>query len=259
MIDLHSHLLPAVDDGSESVEQSWEVCGRMASRGVTDICLTPHLAVAELGERLSSRLAAHDKAFSSLSAHARAAPHLHRGVELMLNERLSDEALVNRRISLAGSRYILVEFPRTLSALAMRGLLNEITGRGFVPVVAHPERYAEASTAEVFAWRDLGAAIQVDATTIIENKSARGVRARELLQAGLADILAADNHGDDRMLPTAYAYLDQVGAPDAAELLLRHNPLAILEDRALEPVPPIQFRRSWATAVRRLFSQVTPF
>ena len=256
MIDLHCHLLPAVDDGSESVEQSLVVLQEMANRGVTDICLTPHLSAADLYEdRLSLRLTALGDAFDSLHSVAGESPRLHRGVELMLNEALRKDASIDHRLSLAGSRYLLIEFPRTLSAPAMRGLINQITARGFIPVVAHPERYSEGSVKEVFAWRDLGAAIQVDATTIAENRSARGARARALIEAGLADILAADNHGDGRMLPTASTFLNSAGAAMQAELLLTLNPLAILEDRAVDPVPSTKLNLGWTSSLRQLLPQ----
>ena len=77
MIDLHSHLLPAVDDGSRSVEQSIKVLERMAREGITAVCLTPHLRAtrAEAGPP-----AAHDQAFDALRTQAPPMPQLHRGV-----------------------------------------------------------------------------------------------------------------------------------------------------------------------------------
>src|SRR6266550_1890584 len=93
MIDLHSHLLPAVDDGSQSVEASHAVLLRMRSEGITDVCLTPHIAVAELHpERLRAKLGKHESAFASLKENAPLVPALHRGAELMLDQSPSSVA-----------------------------------------------------------------------------------------------------------------------------------------------------------------------
>jgi hypothetical protein len=83
--------------------------------------------------------------------------------------------------------------------------------------------------------------MQVDATTLLL-KRGRGQRARELLAAGLADIIAADNHGDERLLGTAYRYLCEQGGEHQADLLARQNPAAILADAELQPVPPLAIR-----------------
>jgi protein-tyrosine phosphatase len=67
VIDLHSHLLPGVDDGSRSVEQSVGVLRRMAGLGITDVCLTPHLKATETAHAPPAR---HDAAFAALGAKA---------------------------------------------------------------------------------------------------------------------------------------------------------------------------------------------
>jgi tyrosine-protein phosphatase YwqE len=106
----------------------------------------------------------------------------------------------------------------------------------------------------VHHWKSLGAVMQVDATTILTSRG-RGRRARELLAAGLADIIAADNHGDDRTLGTAYRFLCEAGGSSAADILSRRNPLAILEDGELEPVPPLPFKKGLMETLRNLFDE----
>ncbi len=85
MIDLHSHLLPAVDDGSRSVAQSVRVLEQLAAQGITAVCLTPHLRSAELA---AGPPPAHDKAWDALRAAAPAVPRLFRGAEVMLDRPL---------------------------------------------------------------------------------------------------------------------------------------------------------------------------
>jgi tyrosine-protein phosphatase YwqE len=147
----------------------------------------------------------------------------------------------------------LIEFPRDLSALAIRALVGEIASTGFVPLIAHPERYAVATPDEVFMWRERGAVTQVDATTLAMEKGRRAERARAIVEAGLADVLAADNHGDSRSLAAASRYLDEMGASEQADYLLRQNPYAVLSNQVLEPVPTIRLTRSRWARVSRFF------
>ena len=82
-----------------------------------------------------------------------------------------------------------------------------------------------------------------------------GDRARRLVTEGLADILAADNHGDGRLLETGHAMLREHGGTEQAELLTVRNPAAILADGLVEDVPPIALRVSVLERLRRLWHQ----
>jgi tyrosine-protein phosphatase YwqE len=93
--------------------------------------------------------------------------------------------------------------------------------------------------------------MQVDATTLLSTQS-RGQRARALVSAGLADILAADNHGDDRSIATGRKFLEAQEGDEQAELLTVLNPRAILNDQPLRSVPPLEIRRSWMQKIRQL-------
>jgi protein-tyrosine phosphatase len=122
---------------------------------------------------------------------------------------------------------------------------------GLLPLLAHPERYTCCSPEAVARWREIGASMQVDATTLLTPQS-RGQRARALVAAGLADILAADNHGDERSIGTGRQFLEVQDGAEQADLLTRVNPRAILDDAPLTPVPPVELRRSWVQKIRQL-------
>jgi protein-tyrosine phosphatase len=248
VIDLHSHLLPGVDDGSRTVEQSVAVLRRMAEQGLTDVCLTPHLRANETVDAPPAR---HDEAFAALTAQAPPVPRLHRGAEVMLDRPLPREAERMRRITLGGTRYILVEFPRLVAVDAVTNALTRVRDAGLVPILAHPERYSACTVEAVAFWRSLGTRMQVDATTL-QSPQARGQRARQLVAAGLADILAGDNHGDDRSVAAGADFLNALDGAAQAELLTVRNPGAILRDEALTDVPPLAIRRTFSQRLRRL-------
>jgi protein-tyrosine phosphatase len=248
VIDLHSHLLPAVDDGSRSVDQSVKVLRELDHLGLTDICLTPHLRAGEAGQGPPEQ---HERAYQALAAAAPPKPRLHRGAEIMLDRPLAGPPATIRRVTLGGTRYILVEFPRLVTLDTVTIALGRVAEMDLVPVLAHPERYSCCTPEAVARWRERGAKMQVDATTLLSPQT-RGQRARALLRQGLADILAGDNHGDQRSIAAGADFLRAQQGEEHSELLTIHNPGAILQDAELLPVPPIQIRSSWMQRIREM-------
>lgn len=252
MIDLHCHLLPGVDDGSRSVDQSVGVLETMAADGVTAVCLTPHLTARRAVDGVPAN---HDEAYRLLVASAPPRVRLVRGVELMMDRPLAREAAENRALTLGGTRYLLIEFTRMTTAQAVGGAIAHLRGYGLVPVVAHPERYVTATVAVGTWWREQGAVLQLDAMTLIQ-PTRRGERARALLAAGQADLLAADNHGDQlRTLAMPHRWLSEAGGEGVivADLLTTVNPARILDDAPLDPVPACRLRTSLLAKLRVWF------
>lgn len=253
MIDIHSHLIPDFDDGSRSVEQSVGVLGMFESQGVEHLVLTPHIRASELAVDADEAVERRDAAFGPLDRLGITTPRLHLGFEIMLDQPMAAHAIGDRRLSLAGSRYYLVEFPYTVVARFARTVLAELAAAGGVPIVAHPERYDACSPRAVAAWRDAGARIQLDATTLTR-ATRRGHRARALLAAGLADVIAGDNHGNRRSVNTGVEYLEKYGAGGQAELLAVANPRAVIEDQDMVSVPAVPFEEGLVDRWKRFLT-----
>jgi protein-tyrosine phosphatase len=218
----------------------------MARQGITDVCLTPHLPA---GRAESGPPPAHQRAYEALRTEAPATPRLHRGAEVMLDRPVTRPVALARNVTLAGSRYMLVEFPRLVAYDTVINALHQVASLGLIPVLAHPERYSCCSVEAVRQWRSVGAKMQVDATTLLTSQ-ARGQRARQLVGEGLADVLAGDNHGDERTVATGARFLEAQSGAEQVELLLVRNPSAILADTALSPVPPLHIRQSWMRRIK---------
>lgn len=251
MIDLHSHILPGVDDGSKTVEQSVGVLRRFAEHGIAGVCLTPHL-LASTAARGVPEL--QDRQFAALLPVAPPEVTLYRGAEVMLDRPLDARVAAARQVTINGSRYILVEFSRLVAAQTVEHALALVVAIGLVPLVAHPERYRCCHPDAVRRWKALGALMQVDGPTLLSPRP-RGVRARQLVEHGFADIAAADNHGDTRTLLGAWEEIVRQDGTVQAELLLKQNPRAILEDRSVEPVPALTWRVSLADRLRGFFGR----
>jgi protein-tyrosine phosphatase len=248
VIDLHSHLLPGVDDGSKTVAQSVAVLSRLSAQGVSGICLTPHLLASQATAGVPPR---HQQAWEALAPLIPDGIQVYRGAEIMLDRPLEAAVARERRVTLNGTRYILVEFPRLVAAQTVDQALALVVAIGLVPLLAHPERYKCCDIESARRWKSLGSLLQVDGPTLLSPRP-RGARARELVQHGLADIAAGDNHGDDRSLRATWDELMGHEGSTQAKALLSRNPQAILEDRPVEAVPPLAWRFSFLERLRSM-------
>lgn len=246
MIDIHSHLLPGVDDGSRSIERSVTVLEAFANAGVETVICTPHLQASKAARVPHERYAA---ILEGLRAAAPITPRLLSGWEIMLDVPRVD--LTDPRLGLGGSPAILVEFyARSLPPNTTRELAR-LRESGLVPVVAHPERYRECGPRLVAEWRSVGAVVQMDVPAIASSKRLQEAT-EALLSEGLVDIFASDTHGDTRSLAAGRDWLASVATPDVADLLTRENARRLLNSEPLLPVPPIRVRHGLLERLRAL-------
>ncbi len=247
MIDIHSHLLPGVDDGSPSFEVSVPVLERFATQGVTVLVCTPHLNASQAQ---GAPYARHLDLLAQLRAVAPAALELQLGWEIMLDTPGVD--LTARELCLGTSRALLVEFTRGGLPRGATNELRRIARSGRTPILAHPERYFGCTLDAVREWRSIGVVIQTDASVLM-GRGAPSDLAREMLAHGYIDILASDNHGDHRSLGAAQEWLRAHRADEQLELLLRINAGRVLGDEDPVPVPPL--RRGLLGQLSRLFGR----
>jgi protein-tyrosine phosphatase len=247
MIDFHSHLMPGVDDGAADIDEARSGLAVMREQGITTIITTPHIqaSLTDKPRELERYLGELDAAFEALATLAATEfPDLRveRGVELMLDT--PQPAMGDLRLHLAGTSFVLMEFPYMTippnSAMAVR----QLRGRGVVPIVAHPERYANMSSNIdlIESWRDAGAYIQVNAGSFVGQY---GATARRLVWAiverGLADYICSDYHSRGRCSVRACsaALLERGGAAQLRAMTVT-NPQRLLRSDAPLPVEPLE-------------------
>jgi protein-tyrosine phosphatase len=233
MIDIHTHLLPGVDDGSPSIEASVPVLERFRKDGVTVLVCTPHLKATDAARAPIDR---HRKILADLVRHAPPVPKLVLGWEIMLDAPGAD--LSAPHLHLGDSGAALVEFPRMHVPPGSTQEIYRIRMSGVVPVIAHPERYHFCTADVVREWRGVGAVIQMDSVMVFGNAPTSRL-ARKLLEEGLIDIIASDTHGDSRSVRMARDWLEEIDAHEQAELLCTVNARRLLNREAVLPVMPI--------------------
>jgi protein-tyrosine phosphatase len=262
VIDFHNHLIPGVDDGARDLDEALRAVAAFRQQGVETLVCTPHLRASDLvaAQAEDGHLARCETAWESLRAAAVdrfPGTVVHRGVELMLDTIRCD--LSDPRVRLAGTRFVLVEFPFGVIPPNVGNVLMRLARAGWVPVVAHPERYGNARTdvADAAEWKRSGAYLQVNAGSLLGRYGdGPAALAWRLVGCGMADFIASDYHGRGPLhLAAAVAALERHGGGEQARLLTVSNPGRMLQGDAPLPVPPLLRARSLTDRLRGFFGR----
>jgi protein-tyrosine phosphatase len=262
VIDLHTHILPGIDDGSQSMEESLEMCRLAVADGITTMVATPHYnqtGSISNSKVLYSAISRLQEALQSESLELTILP----GCELPVFPELNAHVSVpNSCLTINNSTYFLLEFrPFAVPANIEQFLVN-ILDSGLTPIIAHPERcdWFSHNTALLTRLVNQGVMLQLTAGSIT---GGFGVPARDfslrLIRQGLAHIIASDAHDrSDRppLLSEAVSLVTDLIGSDKATAMVTTTPAAIISNQPLkfstveihQHPPPIK-SRSW---LRRL-------
>jgi protein-tyrosine phosphatase len=256
VIDLHAHVLPGLDDGARTIDESADILALAASEGVTAVAATPHVR-----HDFPTRPEQMEHGVASLRHELDArgiALTLLPGGELDYEEVAGRTTEELRRFALAGNdRYLLVEFPYVGWPLQLPAEVERLLVAGIVPVLAHPERNsAVAEQPRVLApMVEAGALVQLTASSVTGGFG-RGVRrvAHELLESGLAQLIATDLHAPALGRAGLAAAAAAVSDESLSRWLVQDVPAAIVNDTPVpdRPVPPARRRRRPLRRHRRI-------
>jgi protein-tyrosine phosphatase len=261
LIDLHTHVLPNVDDGAQSLDEALDLCHTAASDGTATLVVTPHSGAREgvpVGERLGlAQIREHAAALQRVLDKRGIPVTLVAGMEVFVEPDLADRP-PGALVTLGGSRYLLLEFAADLLPPGAADLAFRLQVAGYTPVIAHPERNA-GIVREPEALYELvtrGCLAQVTAMSLT---GAFGGVVRDtaelLLTSGLVHVIASDAHWyPDR--PTGLSAAVERAAAlvgrARAQAMVTAIPQAILDNRSLtgiegaegvEPMLPKRKRR----------------
>ena len=232
MTDLHTHILPGMDDGPKSLPDAIALLERAAIQGVDCIALTSHFHCEN--ESVEAFLARREIAFSALREACPRELSLKRGCEVYFSPRLLTENA--EVLCLEGTKVLLLELPVLQKPAFLREVLTALVQKGITPLIAHVERYQYVAQDPVILadWVELGALIQVNAQSVLD-----GGLARKLIKWGLCHIVASDAHSIRHRPVNLRAALDTVtkalGVEKTGEL--ERNAANLFSGRTVVPGP----------------------
>jgi protein-tyrosine phosphatase len=237
MIDIHTHILPAVDDGSPDLESSLFYLEQISKEGVTDVFMTPHLIpgeydndphfVAQQCELLREKV--REKGIEI---------NIHCGLEVYLTGSI-EKIIANDNCRLAGSKYVLVETAMNGFPLNFDETLYKIVTKGFKPILAHPERYIDiiknTRKAEDLIYRNIY--LQINAGSLMGHYGKSVTKtAWELFHNGFVHFIASDFHcqSSEYFLTQAYDVLSEQYGEDVIQQFTHINPMKIIKNEEID-------------------------
>jgi protein-tyrosine phosphatase len=247
MIDIHSHILPGLDDGSQSLEQSVAMLEVAAAAGTTDIVATPH---ANLEFTFDPGVI--DEKIAELRAASPAGPRIHRGCDFhLIPENIEDALAHPEKYSINGKGYLLIEFSDLLIPKTTSEIFERMLRAGLVPIVTHPERneLLQRRMDEMAGWVASGCLMQVTGHSLLGRfgKAPRAA-ARELMRRGMVHFVASDAHDTQFRSPAldeARRYVAAAYGEPAAAVLFEQNPGAALIGAPWTSLPPVTPKSKW--------------
>ena len=257
MIDIHCHILPNVDDGSESLEESIAMAKIAESEGITKIVNTSHCHFDfkyKKGNELKLELEKFNQALKEENIN----------IEVLLgNELYYTSDLIERFdeldfFSMNNSKYILMEFSPINFPKNIEDVIYEIKIRGYIPIIAHAERYKQVQE-DVNIVLDCikeGALIQVNASSILcKNGEKAEDTSKKLLDNNMVHFVATDAHSSNRRRPLikdSYNYILKNYGKEVSEKLFIENPTAVIENRDISILNPTKYEEK-RSFLKRLF------
>lgn len=239
MIDIHSHIIPNVDDGSKSVEETFNILEEAENVGFTDIIATSHY-LPNYYETNSQELVFWKEKLQEVLNKCKRTIRLHSGMEIYVSDQMKDLIRENKLLRLANSRYILIELPMTSEVKYLEHIIYSLKSFNLTPVIAHPERYkhVQKNIDIIEEYIEMGCLIQCNYGSILElyGKEAKNTL-KILLKRNLVHFLGSDCHNQDtiyKVIPNAIKKIKRIIGEKNFYIISTKNPKKILENEDLD-------------------------
>ena len=234
MIDLHSHIIPYVDDGSRRLEDSINLVKEAIELGITDIVFTPHYEITP--NRVIPNVNINE-AFDNFKNELQKEElniNVYLGNEVTLESGIVYQIKKKGCLTLNDSKYILLELDFFAEEEEIGEILYELGLAGYRVIIAHVERYLYADYEYVEMLANEGALIQVNALSLVSKHSYVKKFMARLLKNGLVHFVSSDIHvGRENKMSEAYQYVSKKFSKELANKLFIENPRKVLLNQDL--------------------------
>ncbi|MCP4254568.1 MAG: capsular biosynthesis protein [Candidatus Scalindua sp.] len=234
MIDIHTHILPSIDDGPETIEESIELCKVAANDGIKKIVATPH-SNNGVYEPTSAEIMNAVDALNTQLVVQQIDIDIFPGAEIHISEGLVESVKNGDVLTINnGGKFILLEFPFAFIPPGTDKFVFNLKVNGIIPIIAHAERISafQRKPELVDQLVNIGARVQINANCLTKRGN-RGERkcAEWLLKKRLVHFIASDTHslrGRPPILSEAVRSASRIVGEEVAKTLVCHNPEQIL-------------------------------
>ena len=199
MIDIHSHIIPNVDDGARSVEETFNILKEAQEAGFTDVILTSHFLLNYYETNAQELIFWKEKLQEVLKKQGTKI-NLHSGMEIYITNQM-EELLENKKIlTLANSGYMLIELPLATNVKYFDYVVYYLEAKGIKPIIAHPERYkcVQKDPDIVEEYIEKGCLIQCNYGSIVNLYGREAEKTiKTLLKKNKVHILGSDVHREN--------------------------------------------------------------
>lgn len=246
MVDIHSHILPSLDDGARTLEEALAMARIAAEDGVTHMVATPHV-----GNGLSHDPEPEEVVRRVAELQEQVGPGLQilPGNEVRVTGDIVDKLTANKLTRLNQQSYLLIEFPTMYVPIGADLMFERLQEAGVTPILAHPERNIriQGRPATLVPFIRSGIRIQVTAMSVTGRFGSEALRCvRRLLKHDCVHFIATDSHRPKNRPPglsEARKAAARIVGAEAAGRLVEDNPRAVIEGRPFEVPPPKVFKR----------------
>ena len=237
MIDIHCHILPEFDDGASGPEEAIAMAHMAAVSGVTAIVATPHFPGKPSSmEQFPPLMERYE--WLCRAVHAQRIPlNIYPGAEILCLPETPELAARKILPTIGQTPYLLTEFYFDESFREMTQLLRAIAHHGYIPVIAHPERYRviQEDPGLLQQWHRSGYVLQLNKGSILGSFGPDPAgTAAAALEMGLAHLVASDAHSAQRRTPhmgPLWLWMEENCDPEYAQLLLERNPARVVSGK----------------------------
>ena len=249
MIDIHCHIVPNIDDGAKNINDALEMAKIAYSEGIRKIINTSHYHPSfdyKKGKELSHSI----NNFNYILKQNNIDIEVCIGNELYYSEDIIQIIEEREFYTLNNSRYLLIEFPPMNFPKNILDILYEIKIRGYIPILAHVERYRyiHENINLIYDCINEGALIQVNSSSIMgKNGSEIKKVSNLLLDNNMIHFIATDAHSSTRRRPIikeTYDYVVKKYGDKKAETLFIQNPSKVIENEEIYIESPIRYEKS---------------
>ena len=248
MIDVHSHILPSVDDGANDINETFKILEEACNAGFSDIFATSHYIEGEYEFNKTDREFIIEALMQKIEEEGLNIK-LHIGAEGYISSDFPKLIEAGEVPTLGNSRYVLFELPLRAKVMYTSEVINKLLNMKLIPIIAHPERYeiVQDDPSIAIDWIDDGALLQCNYASIIGRY---GLTAKEtlfkLLDANAVHFLGTDNHRAGsiytKMSEIKKEFIKRIGKDKFYELS-EINPRCILNNEEIEIEMPKRIKK----------------